>query len=134
MSKKSVGSVKTLAPTRGLNATAKLSRGWGLTHKRHKISTNYLKAQSAKKAFEPRARAVLAHKNAISFHAMQQNLRNDNLDNIVDNRLKFTRPKEASVCSRRSNRRKVIMSITKGKGLSVKNAKWTDLSKISCKG
>lgn len=81
----------------------------------------------------PKGLVKVERKGNRSLPYILKGLKNDTSKRVANSNYSFfTNPLRDSVCQRREIRRKVIMAKTKGKGLKVKFAKWTDESRIRC--
>lgn len=81
----------------------------------------------------PKGLVKVERKGNRSLPYILKGLKNDTAERVANSNYSFfTNSLRDSICQRRELRRKVIMAKTKGQGLKVKFAKWTDESRIRC--
>lgn len=122
--RRSGGFLKGVSPFIKKHALAGFSRGF-LKNKYSPFKKNGI--------INPKGLVKVERKGNRSLPYILKELKNDPSKHMADSNYSFfTNPLRDSICQRREIRRKVIMAKTKGKGLKVKFAKWTDESRIIC--
>ncbi len=118
------GFLKGVSPFIKKHAIADFNRGF-LKNKYSPFKKNGI--------INPKGLVKVERKGNRSLPYILKGLNNDTSKRVANSNYSFfTNPLRDSICQRREIRRKVIMSKTKGKGLKVKFAKWTDESRIRC--
>lgn len=71
--------------------------------------------------------------NSVVHHSLKKDFPKSQVNHLLSDLKKLQNPlNQLRVCRSRKNRKKAIMSLTKGKGMSIKNTNWNVSSFLNC--